>query len=76
MNEKNGQPVEGVCQFCDRPPRNGETYGTHTEGWDFTNICPECWDELVDEADEEEEDEDWEEDWDDEDDDDDDEGDF
>jgi len=47
-----GKPVRGICLFCKRQPRPGETYGTHAEGWDYTNICPECWDAETAEDDE------------------------
>ena len=43
---KLGQSVTGDCIICGRPPKAGETYGTEADQWDFTNICPQCWDNL------------------------------
>lgn len=45
------EPVEVSCMRCQRAPREGETYGPHPEGWDFTGICPECWDAMFSEED-------------------------
>jgi hypothetical protein len=50
-----GEPVRGICFFCKRPPLPGEVYGPHAEGWDFTNICPECWNRVAAEHEEEDE---------------------
>ena len=44
---KLGERVTGRCICCGRVPRNSETYGPHREGWDFTGVCPECWDQAT-----------------------------
>lgn len=49
LNELTGQQVQGVCSECGREPQSGETYGPHRFGWDFLNICPECWDDMFEE---------------------------
>jgi hypothetical protein len=38
------------CIICKRDPVAGETYGSHADGWDFTGICPECWDKSMGDA--------------------------
>jgi len=43
---RKGAPVTEHCIWCDRLPREGEKYGTEPKDWDFTNICPECWDKA------------------------------
>lgn len=45
-----GLPVQGGCIFCGRAPIAGETYGPEPDQWDFTNICPECWDKTTDDT--------------------------
>ena len=42
---RRNEPVQGECIFCHRSPRDGEVYGPHEDDWDFTNVCPECWDD-------------------------------
>lgn len=49
-----GRAVNHPCITCKRKPREGETFGPHEKGWDFTGICPECWDAITDEPDDEE----------------------
>lgn len=44
---KNGTPAVGPCYFCNRLPKEGEKYGTGPEDWDFSEICPECWEEVT-----------------------------
>jgi hypothetical protein len=44
---RKGQLVLDPCKFCRRQPRIGERYGTGAADWDFTGICPECWDETT-----------------------------
>ena len=51
---KLSKPIDGPCTRCKREPRPGETYGPHEEGWDFTGICPTCWNEITAEPEEEE----------------------
>jgi len=51
-----GDEVILPCRFCKRDPRPGEKFGTEPEAWDFTGICPECWDEKIAEPDDDEED--------------------
>ena len=51
-NPRAGEAVCSPCFVCKRDPRAGETYGPHAEGWDFTGICPECWDRVTAEPDE------------------------
>ena len=55
---RQGERVTQPCIICKRPPCHGETFGPHAEGWDFTGICPECWDKETVEPEEEEEDSD------------------
>ena len=45
------EPVDRPCDFCGREPNAGERYGTEPGTWDFTNICPECWDDTTAEPD-------------------------
>lgn len=52
-----GRAVTEPCIQCHREPREGETFGPHAEGWDFTGICPECWDAITAEPDEDDEEE-------------------
>ena len=51
------QAVVAPCIHCKRSPRSGETFGPHKKGWDFTGICPECWDKITEEPDDEDDDE-------------------
>lgn len=51
---RKGQPVDAPCMICKRQPREGEVYGSHDTAWDFTDICPECWDRMFAEEDDEE----------------------
>ena len=52
-----GRAVTVPCIECKRAPREGETFGPHAEGWDFTGICPECWDRITAEPHDEDDDE-------------------
>lgn len=52
LHPRNSLPVEGPCVACGRSPRPGEIYGTRPEDWDFTNMCPDCWDKMADDGDE------------------------
>lgn len=42
-------PLQVVCKCCNRPPKEGETYGYRGDGWknphEWVNapICTECW---------------------------------
>ncbi len=49
-----GRPVRQPCIECKRAPRLGETFGPHDAGWDFTGLCPECWDRITAEPDDDE----------------------
>jgi hypothetical protein len=48
------EAVDRSCIRCHRDPRPGETYGPYEEGWDFTGICPECWNAITAEDEEDE----------------------
>lgn len=43
----NGKPVHGTCINCGRPPDVDEKYGIGPKDWDFTNMCPKCWDSIT-----------------------------
>jgi hypothetical protein len=47
--------VDVACRFCQRGPRTGERYGPGADQWDFTGICPECWNATMAEPEQEEE---------------------
>lgn len=49
---RRGELVTSPCAICKREPREGETYGPHAAGWDFTDVCPECWDRITAEPEE------------------------
>lgn len=44
---RRGEPVDAPCTRCDRQPRPGERHGVGPDDWDFTGLCPQCWDTVT-----------------------------
>jgi hypothetical protein len=44
---KLGLEVENSCIECGRHAQPGEVYGTGVKDWDFTDLCPLCWDNIT-----------------------------
>ena len=40
-------PTYTSCIHCGRNPRLNETYGNNEDQWDFRDICPECYKDVI-----------------------------